>query len=106
MFQFSEVSYDVGEAGINAEVCIDQVTGVTSNGITVTITTGDGSAMCKYMHKSLDAILFPQSVHRMQGFIQDFSSVGEIVASGNMLKVGVCPLRKIFMTSETASGGF
>ena len=45
MFQFSEVTYNVGEAGVNAEVCIDQVTGVTSTDVTVTVTTADGLAV-------------------------------------------------------------
>ena len=47
----------------------------------------------------------------MQGFIQGFLSAGEIIASGNMLKLGglgACSPRKFlkFATSETASGGF
>lgn len=45
MFEFSEATYNVDETGITAEVCINQVTGVTSMVITVTITTADGSAM-------------------------------------------------------------
>ena len=45
MFEFSEVTYNVDEAGITAEVCIDQVTGVTSMAITIIITTADISAI-------------------------------------------------------------
>jgi hypothetical protein len=45
MFAFSAQVYNVGEGDIIAQVCIDQIGGVTSTSIPVTISTADGSAI-------------------------------------------------------------
>ena len=48
MFAFSQQVYNVGEGDFFTEVCIDQIGGVTSTNVPVTIITADGSANGKH----------------------------------------------------------